>query len=74
MDLNVLYVPRDEYIRYVLGQNILQEHLVYQLCGSRLGLIIFQLPFPLEVKKMNVFVLAIKKQEVEENAHEESKV
>ena len=58
----------------MLGKNVLKEHLVDKLRGSRLGLIIFQLSFPLEVKKMNILVLTIQKQEVEEYAHEESEV
>ena len=58
----------------MLGKNVLKEHLVDKLRGSRLGLVIFQLSFPLEVKKMNILVLTIQKQEVEEYAHEECEV
>ena len=52
----------------MLGEDVLKEHLVDQLGGPRLGLVILQLSFPLKVQKMNVLVLTIQELKVDEKA------
>ena len=42
-----------------MWQDVLQEHLVNQLCGARLLLLWFQLVLPLEVKPVHVFMLKV---------------
>ena len=58
----------------VLWQNILKENFVDELSGAGLELVILQLLLPGVVQQVDVLILAVKKQEVEEETDQEGKV
>ena len=61
-------------ISHVLREDVLQQDLVYQLGGAGLGLVLLQLLLPGVVQQVDVFVLSVKKPEVEEQSDQENKM
>ena len=58
----------------MLWQNVLKENFVDELRGAGLELIILQLLLPGVIQQVDVLILAVKKQEVEKETHQEGKV
>ena len=58
----------------MLREDVLQQDLVDQLGGAGLGLVLLQLLLPGVVQQVDVLILAVKKQEVEKETHQEGKV
>ena len=61
-------------ISHVLREDVLQQDLVDQLGGAGLGLVLLQLLLPGVVQQVDVFVLSVKKPEVEEKSDQENKM
>ena len=61
-------------ISHVLREDVLQQDLVDQLGGAGLGLVLLQLLLPGVVQQVDVFVLSVKKPEVEEQSDQENKM
>ena len=58
----------------MLREDVLQQDLVDQLGGAGLGLVLLQLLLPGVVQQVDVFVLSVKKPEVEEQSDQENKM
>ena len=58
----------------MLWEDVLQQDLVDQLGGAGLGLVLLQLLLPGVVQQVDVFVLSVKKPEIEEESDQENKM
>ena len=74
LSLSLSDLLREVDISHMLWEDVLQQDLVDQLGGAGLGLVLLQLLLPGVVQQVDVFVLSVKKPEIEEESDQENKM